>query len=100
MQAGLKGVRLRRDGIAIARSPTAEAYGGRLTGLDELRNDAGEGLFSAQAAAGRAEAGLLLPTRCDRRPGGHLGQPEHTANPFDAIGLGTGGVGHHAVRSG
>jgi len=84
MQAVLMGVRLGRDGIAIA-DLDAEAYGGRLTGLGELRNDAGEGLFSAQLRLEEADAGLLLPQGAIAGQADISASLSSTGKSFDAM---------------
>lgn len=78
------GMRLGRDGIAIANLG-AEAYGGRLTGLGELRNDAGEGLFSAQLRLEDADAGLLLPQGAIAGRTGLSASLSSTGKSFDGM---------------
>lgn len=54
------GLRLGRSALTVA-DLDASAHGGRLSGLGELRNEAGEGLFSAQIRLEDADAGRLMP---------------------------------------
>ncbi|MGY6708929.1 MAG: AsmA family protein [Rhizobiaceae bacterium] len=78
------GVRLARDGIAIANLD-AQAYGGRLTGLGELRNDTGEGLFSAQMRLDDAAAGQLLPQGAVSGRAGLSASLSSTGKSFDGM---------------
>lgn len=78
------GVRLGQDGIAIA-DLDARLKGGRLTGLAELRNDAGEGLFSAQLRLDGADAAELLPQGAIAGQANLTATLSSTGKSFDAM---------------
>jgi flagellar biosynthesis GTPase FlhF len=76
--------RLARDGISVS-GLSAAAFGGRLTGLGELRNDGGEGLFSAQFRLEDGDVGLILPQTGIRGSAGLTASLSSTGKSFEAM---------------
>lgn len=92
LQDARMGVRLARDGVSIANLDAA-AFGGRLSGLAELRNDAGEGLLSAQLRLEGAEATQLLPQGAIAGDTGLTATLSSTGKSFDAMASALAGSG-------